>query len=85
MPENRHGSTLTLAVAGIIVSENERAAIQSCPAYLLLSVTLLRSPGSIFHRSERTAFRLNTTASASTSTFRATEKLCHSTVLPVAS
>jgi hypothetical protein len=75
-----------LAVAGIIVSENERAAIQSWPtAYLLLSVTLLRSPGSIFHRSERTAFRLNTTASASTSTFRATEKLCHSTVPPVAS
>ena len=39
----------------------------------------------LFHRFARAAFRLGTSAPASTSTFRATEKLCHSTVPPVAS
>jgi hypothetical protein len=39
----------------------------------------------LFHRFARAAFRLKASASASTSTFRATERLCHSTVPLVAS
>jgi hypothetical protein len=39
----------------------------------------------LFHRFAHAAFRLRTSAPASTSTFRATENLCHSTVPPVAS
>lgn len=39
----------------------------------------------LFHRFARAAFRLRISAPASTSTFRATEKLCHSIVPPVAS